>query len=171
MFFYRFILCSIVYYVVSQITLYGNIFCQLDDALRSSTKFPSTDETQKSPVECSKQTPDSDVALDFWPRTTIWQRMTKIGDNSCRYNLHLQRHGPNLHGGEIRVSWVGANTKVPNWYVTGINAKITCKTGKPPKINKCVYIYIYIHTVPCESIRPPWTLRPFATFQASNIKI
>ena len=26
-------------------------------------------------------------------------------------------------------------------------------------------------TVPCESIRPPWTLRPFATFQASNIKI
>ena len=25
-------------------------------------------------------------------------------------------------------------------------------------------------TVPCESIRPPWTLRPFATFQA-NIKI
>ena len=27
------------------------------------------------------------------------------------------------------------------------------------------------HTVPCESIRPPWTLRPFATFQASNIKI
>ena len=27
------------------------------------------------------------------------------------------------------------------------------------------------YTVPCESIRPPWTLRPFATFQASNIKI
>ena len=26
-------------------------------------------------------------------------------------------------------------------------------------------------TVPCESIRPPWTLRPFATFQASIIKI
>jgi hypothetical protein len=26
-------------------------------------------------------------------------------------------------------------------------------------------------TVPCESIRPPWTLRLFATFQASNIKI
>ena len=26
-------------------------------------------------------------------------------------------------------------------------------------------------TVPCESIRPPWTLRPFATFQASNINI
>ena len=26
-------------------------------------------------------------------------------------------------------------------------------------------------TMPCESIRPPWTLRPFATFQASNIKI
>ena len=28
-----------------------------------------------------------------------------------------------------------------------------------------------VSTVPCESIRPPWTLRPFATFQASNIKI
>ena len=28
-----------------------------------------------------------------------------------------------------------------------------------------------IYTVPCESIRPPWTLRPFATFQASNINI
>ncbi|KAF1395533.1 hypothetical protein PFLUV_G00012490 [Perca fluviatilis] len=27
------------------------------------------------------------------------------------------------------------------------------------------------YTVPCESIRPPLTFRPFATFQASNIKI
>ena len=33
-----------------------------------------------------------------------------------------------------------------------------------------IYIF-YTSTVPCESIRPPWTLRPFATFQASNIKI
>ena len=56
----------------------------------------------------------------FCPRHTIWQRITKMkGDNSCCYNLHLQRHGPNLHGGETGVSWVGANTqpKVPsaNW--------------------------------------------------------
>ena len=37
----------------------------------------------------------------------------------------------------------------------------------------CMYVYVcvYMYTVPCESIRPPWTLRPFATFQASNIKI
>ena len=36
----------------------------------------------------------------------------------------------------------------------------------------CYVVSTVAHcTVPCESIRPPWTLRPFATFQASNIKI
>ena len=79
------------------------------------------------------------------PRHTIWQRITKMeGDNSCRYNLHLQRHGLNLHGGETGVSWFGATTrpKVPNanWYVTRINAKITCKTGKPPQKN--IYTFV-----------------------------
>ena len=32
-------------------------------------------------------------------------------------------------------------------------------------------LFFVLHTEPCVSIRPPWTLRPFATFQASNIKI
>ena len=42
-------------------------------------------------------------------------------------------------------------------------------------LKQCVYCLTWIQysktTVPCESILPPWTLRPFATIQASNIKI
>ena len=56
--------------------------------------------------------PDSDVARGFCPRHTIWQRIMKMeGDN-----LHLQKHGPKLHGQETGVLCVGANTrpKVPN---------------------------------------------------------
>ena len=63
------------------------------------------DEIHKSTVKCSKQTPDSDLARSFCPRHTIWQRIMKMeGDNSCHCNLHMQRHGPNLHGRETGVS-------------------------------------------------------------------
>ena len=48
------------------------------------------------------------------------------------------------------------------------------EAGRPPKDMLVVHNFLnddMIYTVPCESIRPPGTLRPFATIQASNIKI
>ncbi|CDQ89762.1 unnamed protein product [Oncorhynchus mykiss] len=79
-----------------------NLFCHLrkihmkqyGESLRMSpNKVQSSDQ----------QTLDSDVARGFCPRHTIWQSKME-GDNSFRYNLHLQRHGPNLHGRKPGVS-------------------------------------------------------------------
>lgn len=57
----------------------------------------SMDGSHESTVKCSKQTLDSDEAAGVCLRHTIWPSTRKIEGRNCLRNLHLQRHGDNLH--------------------------------------------------------------------------
>ena len=102
----------------------------------------------------------------------VWRRWIWAETATCcrTHRTHLSRAGTpkrNAIGGTQNKTWFA-------FYFIYIYM-----TSDPKLLNSsvCVYVCMYVcmcvcmYTVPCESIRPPWTLRPFATFQASNIKI
>lgn len=78
------LLCRLARGLLTSLTTYAIII---------TVRTESTDESHKSTIKCSKQTPDSDVARSFWLWHTIWEIITKMKEITAAAAAYICRTG------------------------------------------------------------------------------